>query len=131
MSTVKKFIVVDDDRVNNILCSMIIETVYSDTIITSFTNPKEALAYIEKEYIIAENGALLFLDINMPVMSGWEFMKVFENLSDSIKQHIRVYIVSSSVDPRDKAKADANPLIQGFFSKPLDEDIIASVGEWD
>ncbi|CAN5739558.1 response regulator [soil metagenome] len=127
MSTVKKFIVVDDDNINNMLCSFIIETVYTDAAIISFTRPTEALTYIEQEYNTKDGNALLFLDINMPIMNGWEFMEAFEKFSDLIKEHISVYIVSSSVDTRDKEKADANPLIKGFFSKPLDQEIIAAI----
>ncbi len=129
MSTVKNFIVVDDDDINNVLSSIIIETVYTDAVITSFTRPNEALSYIEQAYKAEDEDAILFLDINMPLMNGWEFMEAFEGFSDLIKNHIRVYIVSSSVDQRDKDKADANPLIKGFFSKPLDQEVIASVTE--
>ena len=127
MSIIKKFIVVDDDPFNNILCNITIESALDKPDITTFDIPEDALAFIQKEYTANIGPAILLLDINMPTLTGWEFMEEFEKFSDLIKSQVIVYIVSSSVDHRDKDKAEANHLIKGFISKPLDAKIILSI----
>ena len=84
----------------------------------------DALEFLKKERDAPE---LIFLDINMPSMTGWEFLEYFDKLDDIIKNHFKIYILSSSVDQRDKDKANTNSYIKGFISKPLTREIILSV----
>jgi hypothetical protein len=58
-------------------------------------------------------------------MSGWEFLELFDNLSYSIKDRVRICILSSSIDDRDKERSYANKNVADFLVKPLtDKDII-------
>lgn len=121
------YIIVDDDSFNNLLCKIVIEKTLGLVNIETFTLPAQALDFILNKYENILLPTVLFLDINMPTMTGWEFLEKFEKLSDTIKQQITLYILSSSVDERDKAKADNNKYIKGFLSKPLQEDTILSI----
>jgi len=58
----------------------------------------------------------------MPVMMGWEFLDEFKKLSSGIQNHFKIYILSSSVDERDKERAAREPLVEGFISKPISKD---------
>jgi CheY-like chemotaxis protein len=124
---IKNFIVVDDDPFNNILCEMTIELALGKVDFSAFTKPAEGLAYIQLTYRKEIEPTILLLDINMPIMSGWEFMEEFEKHPDIVKKQLTVYIVSSSVDPRDKEKAAGNKNIKGFISKPVDVEMIQSL----
>ena len=65
----------------------------------------------------------------MPSITGWEFLDQYEKFSEDVKKQISIYILSSSVDPRDKDKAEANKYIKGFISKPLDKAMILSIAD--
>ena len=81
-------------------------------------NGKEALdvitPLIESEESLPE---VIFLDLNMPIMDGWEFLDEFGKLSE--ENNIRIYILSSSVDSRDIARAKNYGMVNGFIAKPL------------
>ena len=127
MSTIRKYILVDDDPFNNIISSMEIESALGEVDIKTFEVPEEGLAFIQNEYIKNLLPTILFLDINMPTLTGWEFMEQYEKFSEEVKKQISIYILSSSVDPRDKDKAKANKYIKGFISKPLESETILSL----
>lgn len=114
------FIVIDDDPVNNRICKIIIDRIYPDKTITSFTEPEDGLAYIRDVFSTQEDGrAILLLDINMPVLSGWDVLDRFEKFKEAIQDKITVYILSSSVDAFDKKRAEGNRFVAGYIEKPL------------
>jgi CheY-like chemotaxis protein len=127
MNTVRKYIIVDDDHFSSVLCSMVIKNTLGEVDTEIFIVPEEALAFIETTYCRPLEATILFLDINMPTLSGWEFMEQYERFNQQIKNQISIYIQSSSVDERDVHKASANKSIKGFISKPLDGKTILSL----
>jgi len=129
MSTTRNYIIVDDDPINNIICKMQLEIALGAINIKTFELPEEGLEFIEKEFVKSPVPTILFLDINMPSISGWEFLDQYEKFIEDVKTQIAIYILSSSVDPRDKDKATANKYIKGFLSKPLDKAIILSIAD--
>jgi CheY-like chemotaxis protein len=62
---------------------------------------------------------LIFLDLNMPGFSGWDFLEEFERLQSSFRKAINIYIVSSSIDPNDKLNASQYHFVKGFLTKPV------------
>ncbi len=92
--------IIDDDPHNNLLCGFVIGTVTKQIEIINFTIPQEGFDYIEDFYKKNEPDCptVLFLDINMPVMSGWDFLDKYATLDEHIKKQITIYILSSSLD---------------------------------
>ncbi len=132
MSSTTNFIIVDDDKLVNMFCSMMIKKNLGQSKVKTFEVPESGLEFIEKaEFIEPENESrtVLFLDINMPSMTGWEFLEYFEKLDDRIKNSLKIYILSSSVDERDKERAAANKYVTAFFVKPLTKDMLLSTTE--
>ncbi|MCM4151504.1 response regulator [Arenibacter sp. N53] len=68
---------------------------------------------------------VIFLDLNMPIMDGWEFLDEFVKLS--LKNKPRVYIVSSSIDNQDIEKAHTYDIVKDFIVKPLSDSILADL----
>ena len=62
---------------------------------------------------------IIFLDLNMPGYSGWDFLYDFERLHKKIQKSVDVYIISSSVDPKDKSLTDKYDFVKTFVSKPI------------
>jgi CheY-like chemotaxis protein len=67
----------------------------------------------------------VFLDLNMPGISGWDFLDFFSHFDNNVKSCVHIYIVSSSIDPADKTKALTHPNVISFISKPLTKAFIA------
>jgi CheY-like chemotaxis protein len=123
------FIVVDDDPVNNLLCQFGIRRFVKEAEIRIFTKPEDALEMILTDYAdpVKSSETILFLDINMPSMTGWEFIDVFKGYETYIKKQFKIFILSSSVDDRDKERAGMSSLVSGFLSKPLKADDIKQI----
>ncbi|MNL74351.1 hypothetical protein D3C87_1999770 [compost metagenome] len=60
----------------------------------------------------------------MPILSGWDFLEVFDDFDDNIKEQIKIYILSSSIDQNDKDSAASNKNISAYIEKPLTKEII-------
>jgi CheY-like chemotaxis protein len=112
-----QFLIVDDDSVNNMVCKAVIKSVTGEKNTICFNNPLEALKYFEVEKQI--HPILLFLDLNMPEMNGWEWLERYRHLPDITKEKVNIYILSSSVNPTDIARANSHNLVTGYVVKPL------------
>ena len=117
---IARFIVVDDDPVSNLICKIMLEVVLDGTEVKTFTDAREVLNYIREEYTLGNyKKTTLLLDINMPIMSGWEFLEHFNNFDDQVKRSIEINILSSSIDPRDRERSYASKNVQRYLTKPL------------
>lgn len=124
------FIVIDDDPVNNRICKIIIERVYPGKQITCFTEPEQGLKFIADAYHTpGSKQAIMLLDINMPVLSGWDVLNRLEEMPKDIIDRFTIYILSSSVDAYDKKKAGDSKLVSGYIEKPLTMDRVKSFFE--
>ncbi|WP_309641135.1 response regulator [Flavobacterium sp.] len=117
----KRFILIDDDPINNIFSLMVLKKSLGDNEIMVFKHPEMGLDYIEAEFCFKNRveETILFLDINMPTMTGWEFLEKFETFPNSVKNQFKIYMLSSTVDLLDIERAKSNRLVVGFLEKPL------------
>lgn len=131
MQTLPHFIVVDDDPVNNMLCLFGLRRFVAEANISIFTDPEDALNAILQNYTVDDRDifTILLLDINMPSMTGWDFLDVFKTYDDHIRKQFKIFMLSSSVDSRDKERASMNSLVSDFLSKPLKADDIKRILE--
>jgi len=120
-----KILCIDDDPITLMLCKMVIsKALFSNEIITA-TNGEEALKYFNTfKYSNPDGQAnnqpqLIFLDLNMPVMGGWEFLDCFITDDYSDFNSINVIVLSSTIDPEDLEKAKKYPMVIDFLSKPI------------
>jgi len=118
--TTPDFIVIDDEAVNNMICLKIVQSTFPGAVVHTFTEPEQGLEYIIFTYLGNDiENAVLFLDINMPILTGWDVLDKFEKYSTIIKERLKIFILSSSVDARDKQRALNNPLVTDYIPKPL------------
>lgn len=127
---------VDDDPITLMLCKMVIsKSSFAKEIITA-QNGEEALNYFDDLKLnnlgnkITSYPSLVFLDLNMPVMDGWEFLDHFSKEEyTSVFQNTRVIVLSSTIDPRDIEKSKTYPMVMDFLSKPITKEIIEQLKE--
>lgn len=129
MTTPLKYIFVDDDEFSNWIYSIVVKEVAGEADIKTFTVPGEALEFIQTQYERIEGPTILFLDINMPMINGWQFLVYYAEFSEALKSQISIYILSSSVDERDRNMAEGNKNVKGFISKPLTIEVVRSIIE--
>lgn len=104
---------IDDDPLSNKFNTMLIRKIHPDVEIVTFVNAEEALVQLKDES--KQRPEVIFLDLNMPVMNGWDFMGEFKKLNLDIE----IVILTSSNDASDKKKASENKQVKDFVVKPL------------
>jgi len=124
-----RFIIIDNDPVNNLLCSLTIRDVAKEAEIQTFNFPVKAFEHIITVPLNTDDVTVLLLDINMPIWSGWDFLDNFEMLDEKIKRQIKIYIISSSIDTSDKHRARENKNVVDYIEKPLSEKTVSSMLE--
>lgn len=126
MKKQKRYIVIDDDEFNNMICTMVLEKMPEKIKVTTFQDPVEGLHHLATEYggVQHTDDAVVFLDLHMPVMSGWEFLDEFDKLPEHVKRRVSIYILSGSDDKEDRARARFNKNVQHYLIKPLTKETI-------
>jgi CheY-like chemotaxis protein len=118
---------IDDNEIDNLINQKMIESIDLAENIFIHSGAKSALEYlknIEKIKTGAESflPELIFLDIDMPLMDGFQFIDEFEKLSVGTKKYCKVVLLTSSLDPKDIAKSKKNSYILKYLNKPLTQE---------
>lgn len=115
--------IIDDDKIYVNLVRKIIEIKKLSQNLLIFKNGLEALDYFK---VILSNMTedklpdIIFLDLNMPVMDGWEFLGEFIKIKNNFDKKITLYVVSSSIDPRDLERAKSFNMVTDYLIKPIE-----------
>jgi len=125
MNTIESVLLIDDDEATNFFNKMMLEnSAFNIKEISVARNGQIALDYLndchEKKLLLPN---IIFLDINMPIMNGWEFLKVLTTLKFCDDIQI-IAMLSSSFNDNDKIKAATYDPVKKFLRKPLTEDKI-------
>ena len=126
-------LVIDDDEPTNFFTRMILEESGCAEHIMIMQSGQEALDYLAKsedagfDANLYPNPDLIFLDINMPAMDGWEFLEEYKKLNADSR--IIIVMLTTSLFPEDKVRAGQIPEISGFEHKPLTAEKLADVVE--
>ena len=121
MEKIKLLLFIDDDFATNFYHKVVVRDSGLVEKYLFFASAKEALKYFEEQKI---NGKLekhdaIFLDINMPEITGWEFLDLYA-ATDNEKAPIYI-MLTTSLNPEDLQRAEQNPLVRGLKNKPLTE----------
>ncbi|MCD0490235.1 response regulator [Pedobacter sp. MC2016-14] len=126
-------LLIDDDVPTNFIHRKILSTSNIDVDVKSITSAREALEFLtssgkyENIEMDAPRPGLIFLDINMPGMSGWDFMQEYGTLDQRQKEEIKVIMLTTSTNPDDEALAMQNKEIVTFMHKPLTRQIFNKI----
>jgi len=123
-----KILFIDDDRATNFLNKYIAKSSEKIDSINLSHSGFEALDFLKSGLLDASKiPNLIFLDINMPAMNGWDFLKEFCGLDKRLVDEIKIVILSSSDDPVDLNKFEENKMLLDFLKKPLNKQALNSV----
>lgn len=131
MAKINKVLIIDDDEINNFVCYKVInKNGFADQVKTLLSG-EEGLAYLRE---MRDKGPgqipdLILLDINMPIMNGWDFLHEYENMLPEFDKHPILLMLSSSVYEEDIEKANEHHEVQDYITKPLNKEVLDSIYE--
>ncbi|MFY9310744.1 MAG: response regulator [Bacteroidia bacterium] len=126
----KKICIIDDEEIIQFIVKTILQNLNDDISILSYKNGEEALLAF-KEMDKADLPDIILLDINMPVMGGWQFLDEFIKSKAHNEKKIAIYILSSSTAPGDKIRAKVYKDIIGYINKPIEADTLKKITEFE
>jgi CheY-like chemotaxis protein len=112
---IKKLAFIDDDDISHMIFQALIRRLSPNTKVEAFASAVEAFEKINDQTF---NASAIILDINMPRMTGWDFLEKIREIGFQTP----VYMLTSSDDSRDKARVEEFPNVQGYFLKPFRPD---------
>jgi len=110
---------IDDDPMNNVFNSYLIQDHFPETQIECFLFAGDALKELAKFPRYRKFPDLILLDITMPVIDGWDFLQVCTERFPGLRYTTKIYMLSSSENMADRQKAIEHRFVSGFLSKPL------------
>jgi len=122
------YILIDDDRTHNTITRLMIANTINGCEIIDFSEPAHCLNFLTNDFeFCKQESAVLLLNLNMPSMSGWDFLDRFGALEGRIRDRTRLYILTSSIDQEDRLRSERIENVKGFLSKPLSGTIILTL----
>ncbi|WP_298364864.1 response regulator [uncultured Lutibacter sp.] len=126
----KPFIIciVDDDEIYQYTITKTLDTQNLSRKVLMFSDGEEALEFmVDNIANIKDLPDLIFLDINMPIMDGFQFMEEYVKIAPRVGKNITIYMVSSSVDPVDIERAKKISEISDYIIKPIDSEELTKI----
>lgn len=130
MTKISSVCIIDDDPIIIYGSKRIMKELDFSSDILVFSNGKEAIdSFITMNDEGRQIPELIFLDLNMPVMNGWDFLENFMKLPPEAIEQVSVYIISSSIDPMDLERVRDYPVVNDYILKPLKSRDVQAVVE--
>ncbi len=125
VQTKLNFIVVDDSKLDCFIAEKIIRNTGISESIKSILQATEALEYVKSIPAGEHQRTVMLVDIQMPVMNGFEFVEAFEKLPADVTDNYTIYIISSSINENDLVRVHTYATVKQFLNKPLTSNNLA------
>jgi CheY-like chemotaxis protein len=121
--------VVDDDKIFHFIIRKMLDRRGIDVNIMFFENGQDAITELREKVACSKAVPdLILLDINMPILDGWQFLEEYQQMKDQLEQQPDIYLISSSDSPVDTGKAkEFSHIIKDYLLKPMDNDDIEQI----
>jgi CheY-like chemotaxis protein len=117
--------IIDDDKIFTFVLKKIIEKNNHFKQVVDFKNGEDVLEILSSK---SDSPDIILLDINMPVIDGWQFLERLEDLPN--KKEYKIFIMSSSIDKNDIEKSKTYSTVKDFISKPINEEKLRRIIEF-
>ena len=126
----KSIMLVDDNRTDNYFHKREIRKTNLAITVIEKNSALEALEYLRiNKQNKALNPDLIFLDINMPCMNGWEFLQEYSRLDEELQREVMIIMLTTSGNPDNIARAKAMNIVADFITKPLTKEILEDINQ--
>ena len=123
----RKVLLIDDNEIDNFINErMITSSLFALKVIVK-NSADNALEYLKSLTDAADFPEIIFLDLNMPVKDGFEFLNEYETLSSEVSNFCKIVVLSSSISPEDINKASTNKHVVKYVNKPLSDKYLEAI----
>lgn len=119
---------IDDNEIDNLINQKMIEATNITKHIFTHTGARSAIEFLKNIEKLTDISSVLpdviFLDIDMPLMDGFQFLDEFDQLSDETKNRCKIVMLTSSINPQDVNKSKKYPSVKKYINKPLSQETL-------
>ncbi|MFD2720051.1 response regulator [Hymenobacter monticola] len=124
-----KTLLIDDDPTVVFFIELLFQRAGLADALTVLQSPAQAVAYLQQQVQAGTPPEVVLLDLNMPLMSGWDVLDAIKPLEASLLGRCVVYVCTSSLAPYDAARAQQYPLVERLLQKPLNQAGLQAIQE--
>ncbi|MCK7554539.1 response regulator [Chitinophaga sedimenti] len=130
MKPLNTIFIVDDDPIHQQITEIMLDRLNITNAVSKYSDAQEVLDYLSAfGSDAAKLPDIILLDLNMPVMDGWEFLDRFQQFRHGLTKPIRVYVLTSSIDEKDQERVSSYGFVNGYLTKPLTNDVIMQLAD--
>lgn len=123
----RKVLLIDDNEIDNFINERMITSSHFSKEVVVKNSADAALDFLRNLNQASDYPEIIFLDLNMPIKDGFEFLAEFELLPEAIRMAGKIVVLSSSISPEDINKASTNSHVLKYVNKPLSEKYLEAI----